>query len=144
MMENASGANIVVIKTTLPAIANMKIANAICICNVTGHVASVCKSKEKVNLVSSTNVISVSDGFCEQLFSLHESKGTQPIESEININGSAHRFILNSGSSVSLVDKSTFYSKFSNFPLRHDEFNVCAYNGQRIEVAGYFEPTVVF
>lgn len=114
-------------------------------CGITGHMARVCKqAKEKVNVLSSGAVVDVDNKFYDDLFALHTSHGTQPIYASVNIDRITHRFILDSGSSVSLVDKRTFYEKFSHFPIRQDNFNVCAYNGERIQVAGYFEPTVTF
>lgn len=116
-------------------------------CGITEHIASVCKQpKEKVNMVGNDNndVVTVSDRFQQQLFALKSSNGDQPIFADVSIENISHRFILDSGNSVSLVDMDTFGEKFSHLLVKNDEFNVYAYNGERIDVTGYLEPVVKF
>lgn len=92
-------------------------------CDHTGHLASVCKQKkENVNLLNQSDLIdSVSDNLLEQLFNIESSDSTQPIFACVAIDSCTHRFIVDSGSSVSLINKAMFGEKFSSHTIKTQE-----------------------
>lgn len=79
-------------------------------------------------------VVDVADNILGQLFNIEAANSTQPIFACVTIDSDPHRSIVDSDSSVSLIIKAAFDEKFASHEIKTQKFNVCTYNGGRVNI----------
>lgn len=118
-------------------------------CKIAGHVIAVCPSKkDSVNLVNDSRnnnmIVSVDDSITDQLFSITSGDGATPIWANVMIDGKPMQFVIDSGSSVSIISKRIYDQNFASMELKESQAKLCSFTGHPIEICGYFSPNVQF
>lgn len=115
-------------------------------CNKVGHFASVCRSRrpgesqgntESKNTPEATNAISVLNLSTEGM----RGKG---IYIDVNVNNTTLSLLIDTGSSVSLLNEASFQEHFSGCSLTDAKVRLVDYSKQRIAVKGCFLANVAY
>lgn len=126
-----------------------KYKKAVChSCKVTGHIATVCKNKRSnVNFLSEQDNRPV-DFTTTQMKNIYnvDCSGSQEesLTAEINIDDKMYKFIVDSGSAVSIMNMQKYKSHFGKHKLCKIDLKLFAYSGHSIEVLGAFTSRVKY
>lgn len=130
-------------------------------CHKTGHIAPVCrKNCAAANFIAeptansvvnmsiddrSTNLVDVNN-FCEELWHINHDMSTEnSFVVNTEIKKSVHKFVIDSGASVSSVNQQYFSTWFSpNYNVTASCSQLFDYSEHRIEVIGKFTPEISY
>lgn len=115
-------------------------------CKRVGHIATVCRKTDRtVNLMTKEedNVLQMSDYLADNLYHVESSVSTnEAIKINVTIDSVQMKFIVDSGSAVSVVNDRIYQAKFNKCQLKPSNINLYAYSGHNIEILGSFQPIV--
>ena len=69
-----------------------------------------------------------------------DSAQTQYVYSTVKVNDKPINFVIDTGSTVSLINSDTYHSHFANCKLLPTDVNLSTFDGRNIETEGYFIP----
>lgn len=98
-------------------------------CGKAGHIATVCRSRAKsVNAVDGRASYAIDFGALESAACLciNAPNDNGTFSMSISVGGAQHSFLLDTGSSVSLVNESVYKSKFAAHPLHRSSVHLSA------------------
>lgn len=117
-------------------------------CDKPGHIASVCKQKKR----SDVNYVMEEDRQTVASFSANSMNGVfnvvcanttnNEMMADISIGGERYKFMIDSGSSVSLINVKHHEKFFAKYRLKKTDIHLFAYSGHNIKVIGEFCPMV--
>lgn len=128
-------------------------------CNISGHLASVCKEKikekvvrtKKINFVSSNVKKEKNKEICEDysdsfvdLFNIRDEMSEWPIDLEIKVNNKLVQMQIDSGSAISAFSEDFYLNNFSYVKLNKNELKLRGYSGESLPILGCMDSLVKF
>lgn len=126
-----------------------KYKNSTChICSKIGHLASVCRSKQKgvINYISDSenNNSSISDLFNYSIYSVNGSNFSDVYALPVVVNGKEMNIACDTGAPCTLFPASLYNNFFKNTFLTPCLKPYVDYNGKQIKVLGEFEASITY
>ena len=121
-------------------------------CHKTGHIAKACIKRSKSKRQDSANVVEDVEGAEDQesqdasiytMFNVSGNKvGACPIMAEFDVGGKQVEMQVDTGASVSVINRGTHKRLFPEIPLRKSNAVLRTYTGEDIKVVGRFNTCV--